>query len=173
MFADNTDGQGLCTDLLHQLASLGLALRGAHVLMLGAGGAASGCLQALAQAGLAGLTILNRRPERARELAMRAQALGLPARGDKLECTMQDVLPKPPAVLVVVNATSSSLAGKAPPHRPRLVLQRQSGARYDVQQQAHCVYASSAGRRALSRQKATTFGGRWPGHAGRPSGPRF
>ncbi|MGK0649723.1 shikimate dehydrogenase, partial [Bordetella bronchiseptica] len=52
----NTDGVGLVNDLLR----LGVALAGARVLLVGAGGAARGVLQPLAAAGCARIHIVNR-----------------------------------------------------------------------------------------------------------------
>jgi shikimate dehydrogenase len=68
--AENTDGAGL----LAALADLGVAPRGARVVMVGAGGAAAGALEALTRAG-ATVTLLARRAAAGRELR-----LGLSAR---------------------------------------------------------------------------------------------
>jgi shikimate dehydrogenase len=68
--AENTDGAGL----LAALADLGVTPRGARVVMVGAGGAAAGALEALTRAG-ATVTLLARRTGPARALR-----LGLPAR---------------------------------------------------------------------------------------------
>ncbi|MGB9866980.1 MAG: shikimate dehydrogenase [Bacillota bacterium] len=62
----NTDGPGLLTALKQRA---GYEPAGSTVLVLGAGGAAAGCAAALARAGAASITIVNRTPERARELA--------------------------------------------------------------------------------------------------------
>ena len=51
VLADNTDGGGLCRDLNRQLNALGLHLEQCQILMIGAGGAASGCVAAFQQAG--------------------------------------------------------------------------------------------------------------------------
>ena len=66
LFGDNTDGAGLIADLRGRL---GFDLRGRSVLLLGAGGAARGVIMALLQAGAAALTVANRTPARAQELA--------------------------------------------------------------------------------------------------------
>ena len=71
---DNTDGVGLVRDLTERH---GQDLRGRRVLLLGAGGAASGVAPALLDAGIADLFIVNRTPERADALA---DALGQPGR---------------------------------------------------------------------------------------------
>jgi shikimate dehydrogenase len=67
--AENTDGAGL----LAALADLGVAPRGARIVMVGAGGAAAGALEALTRAG-ATLTLLARRPAAARALRLRLPA---------------------------------------------------------------------------------------------------
>ena len=71
---DNTDGAGLVADIAEQHR---LDLRGRRTLLLGAGGAAHGIVYALLDAGIASLTIVNRTPERADELA---DQIGDPAR---------------------------------------------------------------------------------------------
>ncbi|MEN4902666.1 shikimate dehydrogenase [Luteimonas sp. TWI1416] len=71
---DNTDGAGLVRDLTDRH---GLDLRGRRTLLIGAGGAARGVAGALLEAGVDGLTIVNRTPERADALA---DALGEPGR---------------------------------------------------------------------------------------------
>ncbi|HVR04150.1 MAG TPA: shikimate dehydrogenase [Polyangia bacterium] len=67
--AENTDGAGL----LAALADLGVTPRGARVVMVGAGGAAAGALEAITRGG-ASVTLLARRPA-----AARAQRARLPA----------------------------------------------------------------------------------------------
>ena len=71
---DNTDGAGLVRDLTERHA---LDLRGRRALVLGAGGAARAAVFALLDAGVDGLVIVNRTPERADALA---DAVGEPAR---------------------------------------------------------------------------------------------
>lgn len=67
--AENTDGVGL----LRALADLGVAARGARVVMVGAGGAAAGALEALTRTGAA-VTVLARRPSVARAIRLRLPA---------------------------------------------------------------------------------------------------
>lgn len=110
LHAQNTDGVGLCTDLNRLLAPLGLSLHGSNVLLLGAGGAASGCVAAFKAEGVAKLKILNRTPEKAVLLAKRAQSLGLDASGQALTETPSDR-----TNWIVVNASSSSLGGQSMP----------------------------------------------------------
>jgi shikimate dehydrogenase len=67
--AENTDGAGL----LAALDDLGVAPRGAVVVMAGAGGAAAGALEALTRAG-ARVRLVARRPALARKLRLRLPA---------------------------------------------------------------------------------------------------
>jgi shikimate dehydrogenase len=67
--AENTDGAGL----LAALADLGVAPRGARLVLVGAGGAAAGALEALTRAG-AHVALLARRPAAARALRARLPA---------------------------------------------------------------------------------------------------
>lgn len=100
---DNTDGTGLVVDLTH---NLGVALAGARILLLGAGGAARGVLAPLLEARPRELVVANRTPERARELARR-----FAARGPILAVPL-DAIPGG-AFDLVVNATSTSTRGEA------------------------------------------------------------
>ncbi|GAA0905079.1 shikimate dehydrogenase [Rothia nasimurium] len=72
--AHNTDGSGFVRDITERH---GFDLRGHDALLLGAGGAAKAVAWALMDAGVKTLTIVNRTPERADELA---DAIGEPAR---------------------------------------------------------------------------------------------
>lgn len=71
---DNTDVAGAAAAVA---ALLGRAPAGARVLLLGAGGAASAALCALADAGAERIVIANRTPERARGLAGRFRTPGV------------------------------------------------------------------------------------------------
>ncbi len=71
---DNTDVAGASAAVA---ALLGRAPAGARVLLLGAGGAASAALCALADAGVEQIVIANRTPERARALADRFRTPGV------------------------------------------------------------------------------------------------
>lgn len=57
----NTDGQGFVMGLAHR----GYSVKGAQVVLLGAGGAARGIAYALMEAGAAEISVLSRRPEQA------------------------------------------------------------------------------------------------------------
>lgn len=112
MHGCNTDGVGLVGDLRR----LGAALEGACVLLVGAGGAARGVLQPLAEAGCARIHIVNRTAARAHALAADwlratgATAPGVSAGG------LEDA-PVGGPWDIVVNATASSL-GDTPPDLP-------------------------------------------------------
>jgi len=93
--AENTDGPGL-------VEALGDGARGRSALVLGAGGSARAAVWALQRAGASEVSVWNRTPERAEELARAFAARRVPA-------------PEPADVLV--NCTSVGLAepaGRAP-----------------------------------------------------------
>lgn len=98
---DNTDGIGLVHHLTERLR---LDLRGRRVLLLGAGGAARGVAPALLDAGIAGLYIVNRSPEKADALADR---LGEP---DRVHTRYWDDLGNLGVFDMVINATSAGRA---------------------------------------------------------------
>ena len=153
----NTDGVGLVSDLLR----LGLRLDGARVLLVGAGGAARGVLQPLAQAGCARIHIVNRTAARALELAeaWRASGAGLPVQvtaGTLAEAAT------PGGWDAVINATASGLADAAPTC-PAACMPRRAGLRHDVRRRTHRLHEAGRGRRRRAH------GGR-PGHAGGPGG---
>jgi shikimate dehydrogenase len=100
VYGDTTDGVGLVTDLKRNLA---LELQGKHLLLMGAGGAAQGVVEALLEAGVGRVVIANRTLSRAQVLAARFQveACGYPDLDGQ-------------AFDIVVNATSAGLASEAP-----------------------------------------------------------
>jgi shikimate dehydrogenase len=101
--ADNTDGLGLVADLE---GNLGFALRGAEVLLLGAGGAARGVLAPLLARGPRRIVLANRTEATARELAQRFASVGA------VEPASLASIPVAPYTLVL-NATSTSTRGEA------------------------------------------------------------
>jgi shikimate dehydrogenase len=115
--ADNTDGGGLCRDLDRQLKAMNLSLSVCQVLMIGAGGAASGCVAAFHAHGVQHLTVLNRTSAKARALAERAEAIDMPAAGGALDSPPSQ-FEVPGAPVVIVNASSSSLGGQVPDIHP-------------------------------------------------------
>ncbi len=106
-FGDNTDGVGLVRDLT---VNLGRSLAGAHVLLLGAGGAAQGVLAPLAEAGAAAIVVANRTPARAEALAARLRGVAA--------CSFDALAGR--AFDLVVNATSAGLGGELPRLPPGL-----------------------------------------------------
>lgn len=104
VFADNTDGTGLVQDL----HTLGIPLQGKRVLLLGAGGAARGCLGALLAANPAALFIHNRTGSKARQLANDNARFGDVH-------LLSEANPKTVSGFdLIINATSASLAGAQP-----------------------------------------------------------
>ena len=102
---DNTDGAGLVRDLTDRQ---GLDLRGRRTLLIGAGGAARGVAPALLDAGVDGLTIVNRTASRTDALA---DALGDPARVHPRYLEQLDEMGE---FDLIVNATSAGRAGTVP-----------------------------------------------------------
>jgi shikimate dehydrogenase len=100
--ADNTDGAGLVSDLVHNLR---LPLPGSRVLLVGAGGAARGVVAPLLEAGVATVVIANRTPTRGEELARHFAALG-----DVRACGLQSIGDS--RYDLIVNATSTSTHGE-------------------------------------------------------------
>jgi shikimate dehydrogenase len=102
---DNTDGAGLVNDIQR---NAGRSLAGLQVLLVGAGGAAAGVLASLIAARPARITVVNRTVDKAQALVDGHADLGVPL----LAATLADA---PAAQDVIVNATSTSLAGAASP----------------------------------------------------------
>ncbi|SNS22963.1 shikimate dehydrogenase [Noviherbaspirillum humi] len=109
ILGDNTDGIGLVTDIVR---NAGMSLRGARVLLLGAGGAARGALLPLLQEAPAELVIANRTVDRAHALAQSFAGHG-PIKG----CGFGEAKGR---FDVVINATASSLADDLPPIAPEV-----------------------------------------------------
>ena len=110
----NTDGIGLCTDLQQRH---GVALRASNILLLGAGGAASGVIQPLLAALPNKLIVANRTVARAEALV--AHHLSWLQRSAPLSaCGFAELQG---SFDVVINATSTGLSGAAVPIAPHLV----------------------------------------------------
>jgi shikimate dehydrogenase len=103
IIADNTDGAGLVRDLT---VNHGLAIRGASILLVGAGGAARGVIAPLLAQSPQRLVIANRTLERAQELAARFSRRG------RIEAVALDAIPHDDFA-IVLNATSTSTHGEA------------------------------------------------------------
>lgn len=115
IFIDNTDGVGLVRDIE---TNAGISLRGAQVLLLGAGGAAAGALGPLIEARPQRIVVSNRSADKAIALVERHEAL---ARACGVELQAQDAMQSTAAFDVIVNATSSSLGGQALPVGPQAI----------------------------------------------------
>jgi shikimate dehydrogenase len=102
---DNTDGTGLVRDLE---ANLRFNLGGAHVLLLGAGGAARGVIGPLLERAPGSLTIANRSAQKAVDLARDFSHRG-PIRAQEFEALSEA------RFNLVVNATAAGLTGDLPP----------------------------------------------------------
>lgn len=96
---DNTDGQGLATDIIDNLA---WSLEGARVLVLGAGGAVKGVLPVLSQYAGVNLALYNRTYEKAQSLARVY---------DNVQAVTKEALQKIAAFDIIINGTSASLSG--------------------------------------------------------------
>lgn len=101
---DNTDGVGLVRDMV---ANLGWTVQSANILLLGAGGAARGVLEALLREKPSSLLVVNRTAERATTLEQEFSALGPVTGGgyDEIGGRQFDL---------IINATSAGLAGDMP-----------------------------------------------------------
>ncbi|MBL9202698.1 MAG: shikimate dehydrogenase [Opitutaceae bacterium] len=105
----NTDGYGLAAAMKE---TLGRDLSGAHVILLGAGGAARGAAVECLQRGCASLSIANRTRENLDALlaVLAPIAGGVPVRGFSPSGLPQDL----PAGSLVINATSAGLKSSDP-----------------------------------------------------------
>jgi shikimate dehydrogenase len=109
VLGDNTDGVGLVNDIERNLK---VSLRGARVLLLGAGGAARGVMLPLFDCQPAALTIVNRTASKAQQLVDHftdaAQAAHVRFSGGAADCVEAGPYD------VIVNATASSLSAELP-----------------------------------------------------------
>ena len=108
-YGDNTDGAGLQRDIER---NAGIGLRGARILLIGAGGGAAGALGALVGSGAAEVVVANRRVERAAVLVGRHRTLAA-ATGTRLAAAGLDDCGD--GFDIVVNASASSVAGAPVP----------------------------------------------------------
>lgn len=104
LYGDNTDGIGLCRDLMD---NHGIQLANKRILLLGAGGAARGVIQPLLKQNPAQLTIANRTVSKAQDLVEHFADFG------NLNATGFEAVPGP--FDLIINATSASLQGVVPP----------------------------------------------------------
>ena len=104
LYGDNTDGIGLCRDLVdnHQIE-----LNGKRLLLLGAGGAARGVIEPLLSYQPTELIIANRTVSKAEDLADLFADFG-----NLSGCGFEELTG---SFDVIINATSASLQGEVPP----------------------------------------------------------
>lgn len=102
IIGDNTDGEGLVQDLLQYQAPL----KGARILLIGAGGAARGVIKPLLDQQPAEIVVTNRTFAKAQLLAEMFAPYGTIS-----ACEMSEVNQ---AFDVIINSTSSSLSGELP-----------------------------------------------------------
>jgi shikimate dehydrogenase len=107
---DNTDGAGLVRDLGR---NAGVALAGARVLLVGAGGGAAGALGAIAAAGASEVVVANRSRDRAERLV--ARFLEIPGGVDRAGVRASGLDDCGAAFDIVVNASASSASGAPVP----------------------------------------------------------
>ncbi len=109
---ENFDGEGLVRDIQHNLKR---PVRGARVLLLGAGGGVRGVLGPLLAQSPADIAIVNRTADKATQLALAFRADG-PVRGyayDDLKTA--GARGGQAAFDIIINGTSASLDGEVPP----------------------------------------------------------
>ena len=104
---DNTDGIGLLRDLA---INQGLAIEGARILILGAGGAARGIVGPLLEMQPSLLRIANRTIDKAENIAEDFSHIG------SVSACRFDLVPVIEGYDLVINATSAGLKGDAPPY---------------------------------------------------------
>lgn len=107
ILGDNTDGFGLLRDLV---VNLELALEGANILVLGAGGATRGIIGPLLEMQPASLRIANRTLGKAQALAEHF------SRSGPVTACRFNVVPVTENYDLIINATSAGLSGEAPPY---------------------------------------------------------
>ncbi len=109
LYGDNTDGQGL----VNHITSLGWQLNGAHVAIIGAGGASRGVVLPLIQAGIASLTIANRTLSKAATLVDEMNAASMSIDEHSIETCRTTELTG--AYDLIINATSIGLTEETLP----------------------------------------------------------
>jgi shikimate dehydrogenase len=109
VLADNTDGVGLVNDIRN---NAGVDLSALDVLVVGAGGAASGLLGPLIEAKPRRIVVANRTQSKAASLVQRHRDL---AQRVQVELEAPELAKLQDGFDVVINATASSLSGEAVP----------------------------------------------------------
>ena len=112
---DNTDGIGLLRDLA---INQGIALEGANILILGAGGATRGIVGPLLEMQPSSLWIANRTIDKAQALAEHFSHSG------PVSACRFNMLPVDEDYDLVINATSAGVRGETPPYPEAAVSER-------------------------------------------------
>lgn len=107
---DTTDGAGLVRDLR---VNQDVQLAGRRILLVGAGGAARGVIEALLNERPTNLTVANRTEEKAVELATRFASFG-PVSGCGFDALAGESFD------LVINATAAGLSGEVPALHPNV-----------------------------------------------------
>jgi shikimate dehydrogenase len=107
IYGDNTDGIGLLRDLV---INLGLAIEGASILILGAGGATRGIVGPLLEMQPTVLRIANRTVDKAEYIAEDFSHVG------PVTACRFDLVPISESYDLVINATSAGVHGETPPY---------------------------------------------------------
>lgn len=112
LLGDNTDGRGLLTDLQRLKAPL----NGAHILIIGAGGATRGIVPPLldSKIGVKRITIVNRTVSKAQDIIDAMRALKLGTQVELVACSFEELKALAPHCNIILNATSLSLKGELP-----------------------------------------------------------
>jgi shikimate dehydrogenase len=113
IFGDNTDGAGLVRDLLAQ----GIQIRGARILLLGAGGAARGVIGPLLEQSPKELMIANRSSAKADELVQSFGALATSYQVTLQSLTLSDLEDSSKTKSsfdLIINATAAGLSEESP-----------------------------------------------------------
>ncbi len=106
---DNTDGQGLVTDLTHHL---NWPIKSRKILILGAGGASRGILDPVLNQHPEVVFIANRTPSKAKQLAQEFSSSGNVQAGGY---SSLEEISTVNSFDLIINATSASLNGQLPP----------------------------------------------------------
>ena len=104
---DNTDGIGILRDLV---INLGIAIEGANILILGAGGATRGIVGPLLEMQPESLRIANRTIDKANTLADHFSRTG------PVSACRFDAVPVGEPYDLIINATSAGFKGETPPY---------------------------------------------------------
>ena len=127
LYGDTTDGIGLVRDLIQ---NHNIQIKDKDILLIGAGGAVRGVLEALLEQHPSSLLITNRTKQKAVQLAKDFSDLG-----QLNGCGLDEINEK--SFDIVINGTSASLQGELPP-LPGSLYRKNSSCSYDM------MYAAQA-----------------------------